>query len=91
MHQVPSHECGVAIGEIVLRASRTRVEVRRPRPGLTNPTGVCLWRDDTAEMLWVWDNSGDFFKVQLKKSAVRPEKSQFDSATDTSSGRRSAR
>jgi hypothetical protein len=40
---------------------------------------------------WVWDNSGDFFKVQLKKSAVRPEKSQFDSATDTSSGRRSAR
>ena len=51
MHQVPGHERGVAVGEVVLRAAAARVEVRRPRPGLADPAGVGLRRDRVADVL----------------------------------------
>src|SRR5690349_16664091 len=34
VHQVPRHEGGVAVGEVVLRSTAARVEVRRAGAGL---------------------------------------------------------
>ena len=44
VHEVPGHECRVAVGEIVLRSPRTRIEVRRTGPGRGISTGGCLVR-----------------------------------------------
>src|SRR5437588_1819338 len=51
MEEVPGHERGVAVGEVVLRPTRSGVEVRRPRSRLADPAGVGLGRDDVAEVL----------------------------------------
>jgi hypothetical protein len=51
MHEVPGHEHGVALSELVLGPARTLVEVRRAGPGLADPPGVGLRRDDAAEVL----------------------------------------
>jgi hypothetical protein len=51
VQQVPGHEGGVAVGEVVLRAARPGVEVGGPGPGLTEPAGVGLGRDDVAQVL----------------------------------------
>ena len=51
VHQVPRHERRVAVGEVVLRPARSRVEVRRPRAGLADPAGVGLRRDRVPEVL----------------------------------------
>ena len=51
VHQVPGHERGVAVGEVVLRAAAARVEVRRSRAGLADPAGVGLRRDRVADVL----------------------------------------
>jgi hypothetical protein len=42
--QIPRHECGVAVGEIVVRAAGARVEVRRAGAGFADPAGIGLWR-----------------------------------------------
>ena len=49
--QVPRHERGVAVGEVVLRPAGTRVEIGRTGPGLADPAGVGLRRDRVAEVL----------------------------------------
>src|SRR3546814_11258887 len=51
VQQVPRHERDVAVGEVVLRAARAGVEVRRARAGLADPAGVGLGRDDVAPVL----------------------------------------
>ena len=51
VQQVPGHERGVAVGEVVLRPARAGIEVGRPGPGLADPAGVGLGRDDVAEVL----------------------------------------
>src|SRR5262245_51860753 len=51
VQQVPGHEGGVAVREVVLGAARAGVQVGRPGPGLADPAGVGLGRDDVAEVL----------------------------------------
>ena len=51
MQQIPGHEGGVAVGEIVLRPARAFIEVRGPRPGLTQPAGIGLRRDGITDVL----------------------------------------
>src|SRR4051794_2824076 len=51
VQQVPGHERGVAVGEVVVDATGVRVEVARPRPGLADPAGVGLRRDRVPEVL----------------------------------------
>jgi hypothetical protein len=42
VQQVPRHERGVAVGEVVLRAARTRVEVGRAGPASPiQPASAC--------------------------------------------------
>ena len=40
VEEVPGHERGVAIGEVVLRAPRSWIEVGGARSGFTDPTGI---------------------------------------------------
>src|SRR5215208_5690756 len=42
VHEVPGHEGGVAVGEVVLRTATAGVQVRRPGAGLADPPGVGL-------------------------------------------------
>src|ERR1700754_2807395 len=51
MQQIPGHERGVAVGEVVLRATRAGVEVGRARSGRADPAGVGLRRDGVPEVL----------------------------------------
>ena len=51
MHEVPGHECGVAVGEVVVRPTGSWVKVGGPGPGLPDPAGICLRRDRVAEVL----------------------------------------
>ena len=51
MEQVPRHERGVAVGEVVLRAARAGVEIGRARPRLPDPACVRLRRDRVAQVL----------------------------------------
>src|SRR5262249_21296850 len=51
VQQVPRHERGVAVGEVVGRAAGAGIEVGRPRAGLADPAGVGLRRDGVAEVL----------------------------------------
>jgi hypothetical protein len=51
VEQVPGHERGVAVREVVVRTARSVVEIARPRPGLADPAGVGLRRDRVAEVL----------------------------------------
>jgi len=93
MHEVPGHEGGIAVGEVVFGAAGARIEIGGTGTGLTQPGGVGLRRDDKTEMLFfsmiaremaispsVWDISGDRLRVQFRKRAFRSEKSVvFDS------------
>ncbi len=54
MHQVPGHDRGVALGEIVVEADGPgvrRIAIGRPRPRLADPAAIGLRRDGVAEML----------------------------------------
>src|SRR6478672_4048726 len=51
VHEVPRHERGVAVGEVVLRPAGARVEVGRAGPDLADPARVGLRRDHVAEVL----------------------------------------
>src|SRR6516164_4741563 len=51
VQQVPGHERGVAVGEVVVRAARTRIEVGRTRAGLADPAGVGLRRNRVTQVL----------------------------------------
>src|SRR5215212_8998763 len=51
VHQVPGHERGVPVGEVVLRTARTRIEVARSGTRLADPARVGLGRDGVAEVL----------------------------------------
>ena len=51
VQQVPGHERGVAVGEVVLGPAGAGVEIGRPRAGLADPAGVGLRRDGVAEVL----------------------------------------
>jgi hypothetical protein len=51
VHQVPRHQGGIAVGEVVIRAAGPRVQVGRARPGFTDPAGVSLQRDGVPEVL----------------------------------------
>src|SRR4051794_22901589 len=42
VEQVPRHERGVAIGEVVLRTARAGVQIGRTRASLADPPGVGL-------------------------------------------------
>src|SRR5690606_15180651 len=42
MHEIPRHERGVALGEVVLRSARAFVEIRRPRPRRAYPACIRL-------------------------------------------------
>src|SRR5256714_15111465 len=51
VQQVPRHECGVPVGEVVLRAARSLIKVGRAGAGFADPAGVGLGRDHVAEGL----------------------------------------
>src|SRR5690349_11936219 len=51
VHQVPGHEGGVAVGEVVLGATAARIEVRRPGTRLADPPRVGVGRDRVADVL----------------------------------------
>ena len=51
VEQIPGHECGVAIGEIILGPSRSGIQIRGSRSCRSQPVGIRLRRDDVAEML----------------------------------------
>ncbi len=51
VQQVPCHERGVAVGEVVLRSARARIEIGRPWSGLTDPSRIGLRRDRVPEVL----------------------------------------
>src|SRR5258708_8881798 len=51
VQQVPGHERGVAVGEVVVRAAGARVEVGRPGPGFADPPGIGLRRGGVPEVL----------------------------------------
>lgn len=46
VQQVPGHEGGVAVGEVVLRPARPGIEIGGAWPGLADPRGVGLRRND---------------------------------------------
>ena len=50
MHQVPSHEGGISLREIVVQPYAA-VAIGRTGARLPDPTGIGLWRDDVAEVL----------------------------------------
>src|SRR5207247_3549599 len=52
VEQVPGHEGGVAVREVVLGSARSLVEIGRTRPGLADPAGGRLRRDRVAEVLY---------------------------------------
>ena len=49
--QIPGHERRVALSKIVLRPAGSWVKIRGAWPLFTNPTRVCLWWDDIAQVL----------------------------------------
>ncbi len=51
VHQVPRHERGVPVGEVVVATAAGVVEVRGARAGLADPAGVGLRRDRVPEVL----------------------------------------
>ena len=51
VHQVPGHESGVAVGEIVFRVSGARVQVGRSGASFAQPSCIRLEWDDIAEVL----------------------------------------
>src|SRR5688572_16166017 len=51
VQQVPRHERRVPVREVVVRPTRSRVEVRRAGAGGTDPAGVGLWWDRVADVL----------------------------------------
>jgi len=51
VHEIPGHERGIAIGEVVLRSARTRVEIRRARASFAQPVSVRLRRNHVPEVL----------------------------------------
>src|ERR1700694_4092159 len=51
VHEVPGHEGRVAIGEVILRTPRARIEVRRAGTGFADPTGVGLGWDRVPDVL----------------------------------------
>ncbi len=51
VQQVPRHERGVPVGEVVLGPTRSGIEVRRPGPGFADPAGIGLRRNHVAEVL----------------------------------------
>src|SRR5437879_12746489 len=51
VQQVPRHERGVAVGEVVAGSRRAGVEVGGSGPGLADPSGVGLWGDHVPEVL----------------------------------------
>ena len=51
VQEIPRHEGGVAIGEIVFKPARALVEVGRAWTGLADPPGVGLRRNDVAQVL----------------------------------------
>jgi len=51
MHQIPGHECGVAIGEIIFRPTRIGIKIRRSRSGLAEPSRIRLRRYDVTQVL----------------------------------------
>src|SRR5579862_7248617 len=51
VQQVPRHECGVPVGEVVFRAPGARIEIGGTRARFTDPAGVGLGRDNVAEVL----------------------------------------
>src|SRR5262245_1556147 len=51
MEDVPRREGGVAVREVVLRSSGSRVEIRRARAGLADPARIGLRWNHVAEVL----------------------------------------
>src|SRR4051812_29956626 len=51
MQQIPGHERGVAVGEVVVERARVLVEVARSGPRFADPARVGLRRDRVAEVL----------------------------------------
>ncbi len=51
MHEIPCHKGGVPIREVVLRATRARIQVGRSRADLTYPASIGLWWDHRAQAL----------------------------------------
>ena len=51
VHEIPGHERRVAICEIVFRATRTGIQIRRTRAGLAEPGCVGLGRYHVTQML----------------------------------------
>src|SRR5258708_5603076 len=51
VQQVPGHERGIAVGEVVVRAARPRVEVGRARARRPDPPRVGLRRDRVPQVL----------------------------------------
>ena len=51
VEQIPGHECGVAIGKIILGPSRSGIQIGGSRSCRSQPVGIRLRRDDVAEML----------------------------------------
>ena len=51
VHEVPGHEGGVAVGEVVFGSAGSGIQVGRTRARLTQPGGVGLRRDGVTEML----------------------------------------
>lgn len=51
VQQVPGHESRAAVGEVVLRAAGSRIEIRKPQTDRAQPPGIGLWGDYIAQML----------------------------------------
>src|SRR2546430_10723023 len=51
VHQVPGHERGVAVGEVVLRTTGARVQIGRTGTGLADPPGIGLRRARVTQVL----------------------------------------
>ena len=51
VHEVPGHEGGIAVGEVVLGPTGARVEIGRTRAGLTHPPHVSLGWNGVAQVL----------------------------------------
>ena len=51
VQQVPAHKSGVSIGKVVLRATRTGVQVGWSGADLPEPARIRLGRDDKAQVL----------------------------------------
>src|SRR5438105_707808 len=51
VQQVPRHERGVAVGEVILGTAGAGIEIGRAWSGRANPAGIGLRRDHVPEML----------------------------------------